>query len=352
MKIINISNNDGNMELLDIVKSIYLLDFYERRTDTIIPATSSHLMKCSTYFGNNRCGLPIFRFREAYKFYQYCFEQTLTERYTLVQDILTLGNGIISLCGLSLLDIMSGQAVNQFNLYLHSCNKLLAQELILKSLTLLNGTIYYGSKHLYIRLESCSVVFDLQIYKNKEEILKTIGPAPERHGWNPIDGYFSTVNGILSLAMKIFPIDDIQNAGDFESYYYKDIIAVTHRNKLNRVIQNDNSRTGLIYDCNSKCVMYSLPIVYRKLETIHTINLTAVKNIIPSLLTLQDNKQQYISKSRNYNKDCIVVGITDDRYVAFAGCRIKFMLPNELFRLLCDYWLKEEALDTAKALTT
>lgn len=338
------------MALLDIAKSIYLLDFYERRTNTILHATSLNLNEQSNYFKNNYSKLYRSRNREPYKFYDYSFKQTLTQQYPTIQNILKLGNGNISLCGLCVLDIMAKQNVNQFNLYLHSCNIDLAKELILESLRLLNGKIFYGSKHLYVRLRCCNIRFDLQIYDNKEEILKTIGSAPDRHGWNPVNGYFSTICGILSLAMKVLFIDDVPNTEELERYPSRDITLVAHKNKRipSENIQRNSTHHIIIHDCNLSC-MYFLSVVFEPREKMHTINLIGVQNNIHKLITLQSNKQQYIRK--NYNPDnSIIVGISNDEYVAFSSCKRNFNLPDDLFRLLCDYWLRALVLDTANAL--
>ena len=151
---------------------------------------------------------------------------SLINNCDIVREILLLGNGKISLCGGSLLELINDdQNGNDWDFFFHcetieEADDLLSRCLLLLENNRLNGlqfpvdhsrnqqvhTVEYGMLTLQ---------FIKRVYKTKDQVLLGFDLAPARIGYNPVDGLFATICGGLSIAMKCFPLDTTQRSMSF-----------------------------------------------------------------------------------------------------------------------------------------
>src|SRR5437868_7381956 len=149
----------------------------------------------------------------------------IEEKYKIVHDILLLGNGKISLCGGSIIDILTKkrQPVD-FDLFFHTGSIKEADDLLLKCMEYIDSLEDYDVE--YWRSQGVQTVeiignkiykiqFIRRVYETKDQILLGFDMAGCRIGYNPIDGFFATICGAMAFATGIFPLDLTQRSLSF-----------------------------------------------------------------------------------------------------------------------------------------
>src|ERR1700722_11865780 len=56
------------------------------------------------------------------------------------------------------------------------------------------------------------IQFIRRVYKSKDQVLLGFDLAGCRYGWNPFDGFFTTICGAIAFALQAFPIDLTQRS--------------------------------------------------------------------------------------------------------------------------------------------
>jgi hypothetical protein len=144
----------------------------------------------------------------------------------IIKEILLLGNGKISLCGGSLLELINNdQNGNDWDFFFHcetteEADDLLSRCLLMLENNRLNGiqenVVHSRNQQVHtVEYGMLTLQFIKRVYKTKDQILLGFDLAPSRIGYNPVDGLFATVCGGLSIAMKCFPLDTTQRSMSF-----------------------------------------------------------------------------------------------------------------------------------------
>lgn len=350
----------------DIVYDLFLIEFFERVNYNSYIIGEKELLQWCKYFREYShkgiAHIPYWQGDEEMSLvtkdnYFINLESMLHTTYPFIVQILELGKGKMCLYDGNLLFIQQHYLYN-FYFYFYSCTILEATNLLLESLNILealNATYDITDNNLWCYLEdnTIEVVFHFGIFKNESDMLQNVGTSIESHAYNLDRGYFSTISGAISVAIKGLPINSrfknvfsslapeldfsILFPGINKELKTGDIIALS-----NGKIEYDHCR--IEFADKPSIIRYGTPEVGNS-----TYN--QIKNILPSFFLYNNiyKKPPNIEKWIDEYK-VIQVGITDDRYVAFSCCKIQFHLNNDIFRILCNYWLRAEYLDVRQRL--
>jgi len=146
--------------------------------------------------------------------------------YNIIYEILLLGEGKISLCGGSLVDLINhGYNKSDWDLFFHcetvdEADNLLNKCLLLIENNKLNGLtdilVHYKNQRVHtVEYNGIIIQFIKRVYKSKDQVLLGFDLAPSRIGYNPFDGVYTTICGGLSIAMTHFPLDTTQRSMSF-----------------------------------------------------------------------------------------------------------------------------------------
>lgn len=349
-----------------IVKDLLLIDFEERVNNSTELIYSHTLIALKNYFMDSPITEKIgfLDRRETFEIDVESIEElssTITIDYPIIYECLLACKGKLSLCGVELVTIMNGDVVNSFNLFFDSCTISEANSYVDKCSSIFKNSYFissFGNNSLIFTDKDNNVVrIYFTIFENKNMLLRNIGDVPERHGWNPIDGYFGTLSGSMSIIMAAYLIDSRFIFRKFQ-HYLEDIGYIIlfpgfNENFDSTVLNFDENITSNIIEYEGKDGIHSTII---GVDTYNSI-ITAIDNNQNSTETYSSPSFSYFQEnySRTSNlKELFgdlykvnIVGIDNDRYVAFSGCKRKFNLNNDIFQLICKYWVHAEA-QTAK----
>lgn len=331
------------MNIDTIVGTMHLIDFFERKNNTIMLSDGSEMNKLRAIDNKYLTKHNKFSLLEPciYRINEDTFANYLQYFYPVVYKILLIANGKISLCGPSVLDVIENRNHLTFDLYFHSCSIQECYDLFVKFNT---KEVTFYKNYLDINLENYVIRIYYTIYDTKENVLNNISMIPLRHGWNPTDRYFCTFNALLSIVMNASPLNlstgqVIKDELDLmEATACRSIRWISHNFHNNCSFANDiyvirvyNYLTNnILYIHKSENSLELDEIIDASMDTLMQL----LRLHLPSPIVLWN---------KFFTNNFIKVGIDDNRYVEFSKISSKFNLPKELFRMLCDYWLRAEA---------
>ena len=160
-------------------------------------------------------------------------KETIIKEYPIIYDLLNMADGQISLCGGSITNLIKDEEIEDFDIFFH-CNTIeQADRLLAQSMKLLNRhkakyTITQAVETVYLIKPDITIQFIRRVYQTKEQILLGFDLAPSRMGWNPVNGFFTTICGARALVDGWFPLDLTQRS-----------LSMSHR--VNKYIRKDYS---------------------------------------------------------------------------------------------------------------
>lgn len=336
-----------------IVQDLFLLEFGEKKNNTSQLVNIQDVIAWNRQVYNQEEIPTIYALEQEYlnipTTFNKDFAQHILETYPTLYEVLELGKGKISFCGPDLLHISDYYSPEYFELYFDSCTVEEATHLLILSLTILDeGEKHYRvnnyrftEKYIYAEVGIGLVRFCCTIFKDKAEILRNIGPSIERQGYNLVDGYFATISGAMTTVMQAFPIDTNFRQANMVYIHYIGCNLMFHGFK--------ETIKGNVNLSNGKILYQEIGANVRLTDTTNWSNLTErsfeqMIKILPepyyynNKITLSTNVQEWLGK------DYIpyFAGISNDRYVAFNNVKRAFNLDEDLFRLICNYWLTME----------
>jgi len=210
-------------QIMYIINDIFLCNFLEKRRGKANLVNLDQIIKWNKYFEHIRTNdIPNV---SAYRSYNFeitpnAVQDFLIAKYPLVYEILLIGNGKLSLCGGSIVDIVRGSYLNDFDFFFHCDSIEEADDILNRCLLLIDEhdtkyTRSQGVLTVYLTENSDKLQFIRRIYKTKDQILLGFDMAACRIGYNPIDGVFATICGGLAIAMRSFPVDVTQRSLSF-----------------------------------------------------------------------------------------------------------------------------------------
>ncbi len=216
LETVKIINNDL---MMGIVSDICLIDFHDKRRNHVELFDLGYLDKLNSNIMNEYdlnidietipiCSTPNNQF-VAHVFMIEKIEEYL-KRNRQVKNILDKGKGKLSVCGIELFDMQS----ETYNFYFHSCTVDEANNILRKCFNYIGNNLYsvqyvrsQFTDTMITNTDKHKYIFHRKIYETKDQIFLDIPFAPNRHGWNPIDKYFTTCSAAFSHAMGLFPIN-------------------------------------------------------------------------------------------------------------------------------------------------
>lgn len=340
-------------------KDLFLVDFCEKKTRDYEIVTMNDFPQLSRTFKelepeNVLCACPRTECNYSPVFLHYNIQRFLTEYFPIVLNILHFGQGKISLCGIDIFKLISSNQIDIFTFGFDSCLPEEANKLLCGCLEILGkGTLYQSSSRYlaFNHLGSLSGQFLLNVYNNKGEMLRDIGPSPNRHGWNPITGYFGTTTSIVSCKLGMFPMDIEFKHQDIRCYtdvglrvIFPGLTKETGTDSTGRINTTDGiiSTRGLFLSTTFKISSISYESKYSGYTMTPNVSMNLFKdNYVPPI----HPSFWLVPTSITF-----IIGINNDRYVAFANCRRSHNLDKYIFGLLCSHWLKAEAQDAKQRL--
>ena len=136
----------------------------------------------------------------------------------MVLEILYEAEGKISLCGGSIVDLVDGHRVNDYDLFFHCSTVKEADELLtklLKIIDLQDKGIPCSRSQGAISVEDIDgnkIQFIMRNYESKDQILLGFDLPPCKAGWNPKNGFFMTLDCAISWLTGGFPFDGTQRS--------------------------------------------------------------------------------------------------------------------------------------------
>lgn len=224
-KIKNVLSYHDSMSLIN---DMFLSNFLDKNNGHAELVDIEQLQRWKRYFSKID-GFDINQISSKYYYQQYKdilnykdIEEVLQNDYPIVYKILELAEGHISLCGGAVLDILHDKAPNDFDLFFHGLNIEQTEELLEKCLKCIkdsrNGdSVSYRRSAGVITAEFYAnrqneIQFIRRIYQTKDQVLLGFDLSVCRSGYNPYDGFFTTIDGGFALAMKAFPLDLTQRS--------------------------------------------------------------------------------------------------------------------------------------------
>lgn len=354
-----------------MVQDIYFTEFYERKNNIKEVIGIHELSTIVNSFKDYRLDFPSIRSKHKYKVItEYLsLEQYVVNQMPDLLNILYLCKGKLSICGT--IAAPKFTVINPYyNLYLYfdSCTTVEAKNMLTEYF-LSNRRMYCYKTYCIGYFLTHVVIIYLGIFENKNHLLRSIGSAPERHGWNPIDGYFTTISGAVCSVTGIYLLDSWSSITDINTYSEElDIILpglfIVKDNKI-RISDNTISVNGIVYiNYGIRGSQHHPHKIFIGGMQYHEIDISireALRNNVSTegycdiypTINIFYSKEIQLPLVRNWfpkNYKLYKIGISDDRYVAFYNCSYYFNTPREIFKLIVEYWFVAEAVDARRRL--
>ena len=263
----------------------------------------------------------------------------------LAHQILIMGNGKISFCGERASSILTyGQAV-KYNLFIHSCSLLEAEELIKECRRISSDTMMYDKDkdNYQIMSRRIRIKISCTIFKDKEEALSSNNANISKYGWDPINGFFCTLAAGIIFLLGGFPLD--RRLTDKEVFKYGlSRPAIFSSCDTSAFLEHLGERevANIIRDINGVPLYDEMTGISAKPSRV------SIYANVPLTFYQQKLVAPYPTIAEYFGKHYIptIVGINNNRYVAFANVKRPFNVNHDIFRIICSYWLKMEIDDT------
>lgn len=347
------------MQLSTVVRDMFLVEFYDKKySDDSQLINFEDLFRCvrtnfnivsdvfCRYTNELRCRIKDTFEKDIFT--------NLESNYTFVLDILNIGKGKISLVGINIFTMIGDNGPFDFIFAFDSCTEDEVNLLLSNCLKLLENYAHFNitDEAIYFKYKNIAFgCFLFTAYPNKITMLRNIGPSGDRHGWNPITGYFGTVSAVATYYLSLFPIEPEFRTIGMNRYEGNGIGIILHGiNDIdNYEIVTSDGKITFEYDIK---IYFDTPVndIYSSLNYCAK-SVTFLVNINPKIKVYDNSKSSINIKDWLRGKyKLYTVGIDNDRYVAFSNCRRKFNISNDIFSLLCLHWLTVETIDAKQRL--
>ena len=215
-------------DTIKLIDYIFISNYWDKRKGDAVLVDSKQILRWIDHFRNinfTMLSSKTSNFSASHPTqYVSDISSIINKKYKIINDILLLGNGKISLCGGALIELINnGNNNGDWDLFFHCETTDEADKLLNLCLELLEtkNNIYNSIRNLRtqrvhtVHHDNLIIQFIKRIYKSKDQVLLGFDLAPSRIGYNPIDGLYATICGGLSIAMECFPLDTTQRSISF-----------------------------------------------------------------------------------------------------------------------------------------
>ena len=201
-----------------LIHDLFTVNFYEKEAKLYNMDDLTKLINKYSDINYTIGQIPFVARRNDPRFVMTGIEKYLITNHQTVYDILTLGQGEISLCGGSLTSILYQQSINDFDIFFHCKDVTRAEEILnLIMEQLADSEEFITTQNVEtIKTGNEKIQLIRRVYQNKAQIFKNFDIAASRLGWNPVDGFFGTLDGLMAIATKCFPVDTSQRSLAFD----------------------------------------------------------------------------------------------------------------------------------------
>jgi len=211
-------------DTMRLIDDIFLMNYWDKKNKHATLVNSYQIKQWTNYFKNveftNIKHIGINKIQKIILKYINNIHNNIED---IILNILALGNGKISLCGGSIVNLLSkGENVGDWDLFFHNVTIEEADELLdtcLQYLKSIDKHITYsrslGVLTVNIDYDQYEIQFIKRIYETKDQILLGFDLASCRLGFNLQDGLFATICGGLAIATGTFPLDLTQRSTSF-----------------------------------------------------------------------------------------------------------------------------------------
>lgn len=227
-------------DTMSLIKNIFICNYWEKRCCQAQLVNIDQINIWANYFNNvelnNFPKLSASNYGTQLKGRMYnleAIENHMTDPAALVYVLLCMGKGKLSLCGGSLISILTHSyeygndpMVDDYDLFFH-CESVEEADIIFNEcINYINDNHvidkYSRSQGVFtVHTEDMKIQFVRRVYKSKDQVLLGFDMAGCRLGYNPVDGFFSTLCCGLALSMGSFPLDVTQRSISFVSRLLK-----------------------------------------------------------------------------------------------------------------------------------
>lgn len=211
----------GYDEIIKIIYNIFTVNFLEKTHGEAILIDYEQIGKWFNYF-NKFSGYDIPHTKENNNNISQIDINFRGNINHIINELLLLGEGKISLCGGSLSSIIFEKCnFSDWDIFFHCDSEEEANIILLKCLNYLEEkescwhTVTQRVHTVSVGEWGMKIQFIKRLYKSKDQVLLGFDLAGSRIGYNPVDGLYATICGGLSIAMKCFPVDTTQRSLSF-----------------------------------------------------------------------------------------------------------------------------------------
>lgn len=329
----------------EFFSNIYLIDFYEKKfceEDTMYNSSSI------TSFVRRIIEEETNKYRRKH-LAEVCIKRmqnNIGVTDDIIMSILSQGKGKISLYGYCVSEILGHRGyTTTYNLYIHSCTINEANVLFASCLELIKSskedeTIYYSKGHdnYTIGVEHIYIKIGLEVYKDRNQILRNVGIAPDKHGFDLEVGYFCTTSCLILAIDDFIPLDEEtvqilrEEDSDDNNIPYgfhnidRDLVECT---ELSYNLYSIEGIDENIVRC-VEIVTIDIPM-----ELILEEEVPIIETKLYEPICLLPNLKLYLL---NYRP--LIIGISTNRYSAFVTSIPR--IAKDIIKLLMKYWLEAE----------
>ena len=354
-----------------IFEDLFLVDFYERNNTTKLVTGKEVINWSKTILGTDDNVTKLYSDGGKRRSISFDYYDKLDKRFNQefhIKSILELGKGKIAILSeLYFLPVDHIYLPGGYTFCFHSCTVEEAKDILVKAILLLEK--YYRSQIDIRRIDYCeytlfddilsldacfwggteSISFDLKIYKDKGQMLRSTGPTIYQQGYDS-DGFFTTMLGGVSVALSVCPLDVTFESHHFELmemdnidllvFGVKELPKGSYLQLGEDKLYNEGHRYDL--DTSGRCSIEDISedsVSYPQFNTYDEF-----KDItLPFVIYKPIPRRSIASWSKQYVP--IKVGISDDVFVTLHNIKRSYGLSNDIFQLLC-WWLLRQEVDT------
>jgi hypothetical protein len=150
----------------------------------------------------------------------------------VIHNLLTIGGNCMSLCGGAVLNLLDKRTPeysirnhgSDFDFFFHcgeeDADRVLSQ--CMEYLSTMTNVKYKRNQRVIIcHVNNIKIQFIMRLYLTKDRILLGFDMPGCQHGYNIVDGYFTSLQGALSLVTGCYPADMTQRCASYSARIHK-----------------------------------------------------------------------------------------------------------------------------------
>ena len=260
------------MEYKDLLHDVFLLDFWDKKNNhaSLIGIKEIEKLYVKYEYIRNDTIRSIPYIQSVYKMhthdFKYNIKDMLSRSHPLINDLLKIGRGYMSLCGKAALILLRGfDNIDNFELYFHcdSENKIsIINDIVIKCLYHIKLSYNKRTFKVIYERSQCVQTINIQsigpfgcnykihfinrIYDTSNQIFFDFDLDCNKFGYNHEKGLFATHGGAISFAVNICPINTKErsfsyrnNLIEYNNHFNISLSGISINNNIDQLITPD-----------------------------------------------------------------------------------------------------------------